>query len=134
MSSQWLRKGFNEAPDLASVVVFGKTSPRVLVEGIESRRERSMLLYVVFHDAFDSCYLLYVWKEILFFRIVVVVHGLRPALAVCQKVSTGLQVFAWYVRCLQVNGVQTTDDAVVGKCHLRCNIVCSMGRLQWYSE
>jgi len=125
--SQWLRKAFDEAHDLLPVIVLGKASPRVLLKQVETRRKRSVLLYIAFHDSLDICYQLYAREENLLFGIVVVVHGFTPALTICQVVSDRVQVFARYVRRLEVDGVQPPENAIVGKCHLRCDIVCRVG-------
>jgi hypothetical protein len=95
MLSQWLCKLFDQAPHLLPIVVLGLTSSSVLVEPIESRRESFVLLYVAFHDPTDFGDLLYAREEYFFFGIVVVVHGLGPALAVSQEVPDRAQVVAW---------------------------------------
>lgn len=59
----------------------------------------------------------------------VVVHRFTPALAVGQEVAHGGKVFAWDVCRLEVDRVQTPEDAVVGEGHLGRDIVCSMGGL-----
>jgi hypothetical protein len=53
VTSQRLREVFDEAPELPSVIVSGKTSPRVVLKQIKSRRECSVLLYVAFHEPWD---------------------------------------------------------------------------------
>ena len=83
MTSQRLSKRFDKTPQLPSVIVFGRTSPSIVFKYFKSRRERSMLLYVALHKSFDLGDLLDAREEVLFLCIVVVMHRLRPALAIC---------------------------------------------------
>ena len=129
MSSQWLCETFDKASDLPTVEVCGKTSLRVFLKQIKAWGECSVLVNIAFHDALDTRNFLYAWKENLFLGIVVVVHGFTPALAICQEVSYRAQVFVRNVRRLEVDRVQPSENAVVGKGHLRCDIVRRMGRL-----
>ena len=70
------------------------------------------------------------------------VHGFTPALAIRQEVSNnGIPVLICffpfavrYMRCLEVDGIQASENAVVGKCHLCSHIVCRVGRLKWIGD
>lgn len=129
MSSQRLSKGVDKTCDLHTIIRLGNTGLGILLERIEPWRERSVLLDVTFHESWEICYTLDGWKEILLFGIVVVMHGLTPALAVREEVPNGILAITRDVRSLEVDGVQASDDAVVRECHLGRDMVCCVGRL-----
>ena len=130
MLGQRIGKAFDEISDTLTIIVCGKTGPSVLLELIESRRECSVLLYIAFHQPRVFGYTLNIWKEVLFFGIVVVVHGFRPALTIDQKVSGRVIVAVWDVRRLEVDRVQPAYNPIVSESHLRCNVVRCMGGLR----
>lgn len=75
------------------------------------------------HQPWLASHTFYVGKELLLFAFVVMVHGFAPALAVGEEVSGILARYMWR---LEVDGVETADNTVVGKSHLSRCIVRSM--------
>ncbi len=128
MSSQGLCEVFDKAPHFLSIVVFGKTTPGVLLKSFKPGGECSVLLDIVFHNSWHGRDRLYTGKENSFFGIVVVMHRFRPALTICQEVSNG-NLVGWKVVGLKVDGVQAAEDAIMGQCHLGGHIVRCMGGL-----
>ena len=55
-----------------------------------------------------------------------------PALAISQEIADYIQVFRGYVWRLDVDGVQPSNDAVVGERHLGRNIIRGMRGLQCF--
>ena len=126
VSRQRVCKALNQGLEFRSVIVLGRTSPRILMERLETRCKRAMLFNIVFHEALDTGYALYGREERLFLRIVVVMHGFTPALAVGQEVTDGDKVRGGYEGRLEIDGVQASYHAVVGECHFGCDIVCGV--------
>jgi hypothetical protein len=83
------------------------------------------LLDVAFHDSLNASELRCVWEEITLFGVLMVVHGFAPGLAIDKEVFGCSLVLARYTLCLEGDGIQSADDAVVGKCHfvLRHNML-----------
>jgi hypothetical protein len=130
MARQWLGESLDQTPDLGAVKVLWRTRLGVLVEDVESGGECAVLLDVVLHEAFDAREFLDAGEELCLFGIVVVVHGLAPALAVEQEVTDCGLVFDGDVGRLQEDGVESADHAIMGKGHLGCHIVCRVRGLR----
>lgn len=75
------------------------------MERLESRRKRAVLLYVTFHEAGYPGDAFYAREELGFLGVVVVVHGLTPALAVGEEIAGGGEVAKGDVRGLEEDGV-----------------------------
>ena len=129
MRRQRVREILDELAKLPPIILCRRTSRRILLEPLKPRRENTMLLDVALHQAGDSRDALDAGEELCFFGVVVVVHGFAPALAVSQEVADGGLVRVGDVGGLQVDGVEATEDAVVGEGHLGRDVVGGMGCL-----
>jgi hypothetical protein len=114
MLDQRLREAFDERPQLLPVKLLGRTSPAIRLESLESRGESPMLFDILFHQPSDARDALDGGEVDFLFGVVVVVHGFAPALAVRQEVAGGGYIVRWEMGCLEVEGVEAADYAVVG--------------------
>lgn len=130
MLDQRLRKPLNERSQLLPIILLRLNTPTIPLKSLKPRSETPMLLDIALHEAFDARDALDVREKGLLLGVVVVVHGLAPALAVSQEVAGSRCVLRWKVRCLQVDGVEAADDAVVGEGHLGCDVGGGVGGLR----
>lgn len=86
MLSQGLSEALHQALELPSVVLGRRASAAVLLKLLKARFKGSMLLNVLFHETFYARDRFDTWEKFLLLGIVMVVHGLTPALAVRQEI------------------------------------------------
>ena len=87
MLNERLGECVDEAFEFLPVVVFGLANSDVGLEPFKSRRERFVLFDVFVHQPWNAGEFVDAGEEFVFFRLVVVVHGLAPALTVGQEVA-----------------------------------------------
>jgi hypothetical protein len=122
MLDQRLREAFEERPQLLPVKLLRRTSPAIPLKRLESRGESPVLLDILFHQPCNTGNALDGGEEDFLLGVVVVVHGFAPALAGRQEVAGGGYIVLWEMGCLEVEGVEAADDAVVGEGHLGCDV------------
>lgn len=103
MLYQRFRKPFDERSQLLTIKFLRLNIPTIPLESLEPRRKSSVLLNIALHQAFNTRNALDIREKGLLLSIVVVVHGLAPALAVGQEVAGSRCVMRWEVRRLQVD-------------------------------
>lgn len=89
-----------------------------------------MLLDILPHQPWLVRQVLDSGEKCFFFNVVVMVHRLAPALAVCEEVLDRSSAVRRERGGLEVDTVKAANDAIVRKGHLGCGIIGTM-RLLW---